>query len=59
MVKKCSISLTKSEFYEAIRLYVMESERQHMPVSSDDVVFDIKQLPAPVGPVLEFQWVVK
>ena len=57
MVKKCSISLTKSEFYEAIRLYVMESEGQHMPVSSNDVVFDIKQLPA--GPVLEFQWVVK
>ena len=57
MVKKCSISLTQSDFYEAIRLYVMESERQHMPVSSNDVVFDITHLPA--GPVLEFQWVVK
>jgi hypothetical protein len=57
MVKKTSISLTKSEFYEAIRLYVLESERQHMPMSSNDVTFDIKQLPA--GPVIEFQWVVK
>jgi hypothetical protein len=54
MVKRGSISLTKSEFYEAIRLYVLESER---PMSSNDVTFDIKQLPA--GPVIEFQWVVK
>jgi hypothetical protein len=54
MIEKRKIALTKDEFYEAIRLYILETRIIVMPMNKSEVSMDTDG-----DQKLTFEWVIK